>query len=420
MTLKPLILVVDDEPAILKMLQGSLEDEGFRVETLSEGSVVLETIGKLIPDVVLLDIFMPHFDGMQMLKAIKQEYPQQHVMLISGFGTIQIAIQAIQHGALGFIEKPFTLDDVLEKLAFTKKQVASPPEEIPVERSYLVGESVLFYELLSQARLLAPLSLPIIIYGPTGSGKTLLARYIHDMSTYADKRFIVVDQKSIWSLTEHQLASPATLLLKYLDKADEAYQARILDFICNYPHLRIIASSAPCLFSRMQQGLFDSTLFCKLNVTPLEIAAITKRRYDIPLLVNNFLEEANKKYNTTVTLSTDAMRLLRNHHWTGDIAQIKQFVERLVAETIQATIVPVTLDALRLKNILPESPASFFEEQSYTRFDSIDTATHEFQREYVSHLLKKYRYDIQQLAEFLNISVDALHDTMHKLHINLH
>ena len=129
MTLKPLILVVDDEPAILKMLQGSLEDEGFRVETLSEGNVVLEIIGKLIPDVVLLDIFMPHFDGMQMLKAIKQEYPQQHVMLISGFGTIQLAIQAMQHGALGFIERPFTLDDVLEKLAFTKNVSLALPKK---------------------------------------------------------------------------------------------------------------------------------------------------------------------------------------------------------------------------------------------------------------------------------------------------
>lgn len=417
---KPLILVVDDEPAILKMLKGSLEDEGFRVETLSQGNLVLETIGKLVPDVVLLDIFMPNFDGMLMLKAIKHEYPQQQVILISGFGTIQLAIQAMQHGALGFIEKPFTLQDVLEKLAFTKERSPILHEEDQTERSYLVGESALFHELLSQARILAPLSLPVIIYGPSGCGKQALARYIHDMSNNTDAPFLVADHKTIWSLPDHQLTNHATLLLKYLDKADEAYQARALDLICNYPQLRIIASSGPSLFSRMQQGLFDSTLFCKLNVTPLEIAAITKRRYDIPLLVNNFLLDANRVHDTAITLTADALRLLRNHQWTGDIAQIKQFIQLLVAQTAQTTVVPVTVDALRLKNMLPETPVSFFEEQSYVRFDSLDTATHEFQREYVSHLLKKYRYDINQLAEFLNISVDSLHDTMHKLHITLH
>ena len=365
---KPLILVVDDEPAILKMLQGSLEDEGFRVETLSRGNAVLETIGKLV----------------------------------------------------GFIEKPFTLADVLEKLAFTKQTTSQAIPETPIERSYLVGESALFHELLSQARILAPLPLPVIIYGPSGCGKAALARYIHDMSQHADAPFIIADHTTILALNDQQLANTATLLVKHLDKADEAYQERILDIICNYPHIRVIASSASSLFSRMQQGLFDSSLFCKLNVTPLEIAAINKRRYDIPLLINNFLHDANNTHGTSIMLSTDAIRLLRNHQWTGDIAQIKQFIERLVAQATHTMGSPVTITALQLKNMLPECPTLFFEEQSYTRFDSLDTATHEFQREYVSHLLKKYRYDINQLAEFLNISVDTLHDTMHKLHITLH
>ncbi len=420
MTPKPLILVVDDEPAILKMLKGSLEDEGFRVETISEGSVVLETIGKLVPDVVLLDIFMPHFDGMKMLKAIKQEYPQQQVILISGFGTIPLAIEAMQEGALSFIEKPFALNDVLEKLAFTKTHTSSSPTTPRVERSYLVGESALFYELLSQARILAPLALPMIIYGPSGCGKTALARYIHDMSSQAEQPFLIADHKTIDALKKSLPIKPATFVCKYLEKADDDYQAAILDTIYNFPHFRVIGLSASSLFSRMQQGLFDSTLFCKLNAIPLEIAAITKRRYDIPLLVDSFLQEANHIHNKQVSLSTDAIRLLRNYQWTGDIAQIKQLINQLVAQYTLSGIISVDITAGDLKKVLPESPAFFCEEQSFTRFNSLSDATQEFQREYVAHLLKRYHYDTSQLAEFLNISTDTLHETMHKLHITLH
>src|SRR5580700_377542 len=113
---RPLLLVVDDEPAILHMLKQSLEDEHYAVQTLSDGHKTLETIGKLVPDLVLLDIFMPNCNGIDMLTKIKQEYPSQPVMMISGFGTIQIATDAIKKGAVDFIEKPFNFDDILAKI----------------------------------------------------------------------------------------------------------------------------------------------------------------------------------------------------------------------------------------------------------------------------------------------------------------
>ncbi|NDD53564.1 sigma-54-dependent Fis family transcriptional regulator [bacterium] len=420
MTPKPLILVVDDEPAILKMLKDSLEDEGFRVETVSQGNSVLDAIGRFVPDAVLLDIFMPNFDGLTMLKQIKQEYPQQAVIMVSGFGTIQIAIQALQQGAMDFIEKPFNLSDVLEKLAFTKASTSLTDADTGIRRSYLVGESRLFNELLSQAQILASLNLPVIIYGPSGCGKQSLARYIHDVGAQQDLPFVAVDAQRLVHIEEHTLRQPATLFVRRIDLADESNQRRALQILTGYPDIRIIASSLPSLFSRMRQGLCDATLFCKLNVTPLEISALNKRRYDIPLLANHFLQEANQTHSKAVSLTADAVRLLRNHDWHGDVAQLKDFIRLLVAQAPGNKHVPVTFDALFLKKILPEEASSFFEEQSYTRFASIDDATQEFQREYISHLLQKYRYDMHQLAEFLNISVDTLNDTMHKLHITLH
>jgi two-component system nitrogen regulation response regulator NtrX len=417
---KPLILVIDDEPAILKILKDSLEDEGFRVETLSEGKAVLDTVGKLIPDAVLLDIFMPNFDGLAMLKRIKHEYPTQAVIMMSGFGTIQIAIQALQHGATDFIEKPFNLGTILQKLAFTLPTESVSTKNTYEQRSYLVGESSLFNELLSQASILANTGLPIIIYGPPGCGKTSLARYIHDVGPQADNQFIAVSGQRLEHINPASLKHPATLFIHHIDSANQINQQWALHLLQEYPHIRIIASSAPSLFARMQQGLFDTTLFCKLNVVPIEIPALTKRRYDIPLLVSHFLQEGNQLAGKNVELATDALRLLRNHYWQGDVAHLKSFILLLIAQAPQTECIPVCLDALFIRKMLPEEASAFVEEQSYARFTSLDEATEEFQREYIAHLLKKYRYDVDQLADFLNISVDALHDTMHKLHLTLH
>jgi len=418
---QPLVLIIDDEVAILRTLKESLEDEGFRVEVLSDEKIILETIGKLVPNVVLLDIFMPNFDGLAMLLKIKREYPNQAVIMMSGFGTIQIAIQALQQGAIDFIEKPFTLDLMLKKLAFTRP---GPAVELhpntTLKPAYLIGESTLFNELLSQATILAGTGLPIIIYGPPGCGKQSLAQYMHDIGPNPHLPFITTTGQELISINPALLSQPATLFVKHIDLADQLNQVYAAKLLTDYPHIRVIASSAPSLFARMQKGLFDSTLFCKLNVVPIEIPALTKRRYDIPLLVSHFLNESNQKFNTNISISTEGVRLLRNYHWQGDVAQLKNFVSILSAQSSSKNTMPIVIDPVALKKILPEDASLFVEPQSYARFSSLDDATATFQREYIQYLLKKYRYDTNQLAEFLSISVDSLHSAMHKLHLTLH
>lgn len=422
---KPLILVIDDEPAILQTLKESLEDEQFHVQTLADGSNVIQTIGALIPDLVLLDIFLPKYNGLDLLTQIKKEYPAQNVMMISGFGTISIAIDAIKKGAKDFIEKPLNLDEILTKISYLKKSLtphraqsntASSKKRDP-QSFGIMGASSLFNELIHYVSIVAPLNLPILMYGPTGSGKTMLAQYIHANSSMSDHEFIMLNGTSLTDIPKTVLQKTGTLFIKNIHDLDQTVQKQILQYLeQDNSTLRLITSSTPNLFKLVQDGIFNKSLFCKLNQTPIEIPSINKRRYDIPLLVSHFLKSLNEKNDTVLDISPTAIRLLRNHVWTGDIAQIKTVIETLYA--IQSPTSEI-IEADSLEKLFSECSQEFVEEQLYSRFNSIEQATDAFQQRYLSHLLKTYRYDFAQLAEFLKIPTTQLHDTMVKLHINV-
>jgi DNA-binding NtrC family response regulator len=328
MSTRPLVLLVDDETNILHTLKAVLEDEQFLVEVIDSGSKVIDTIGKLIPDIVLLDIFLPNYNGLELLEQIKREYPAQDVIMISGFGTIPIATQALRAGARDFIEKPLNLDDVLAKLDYLKKQPAAKiTTNIP---GGLIGQSALFKEIINALSLVAPLNIPLIIYGPTGSGKSLMAKYVHDHSPQSKLPFVVVNGSQIDRFDEALLTGPGTLFIKNIHMLQPEAQSSLLGFIKTHSAVRVIASSLPTLFSQVQQGSFSMQLFCALNSTPLEIASINKRRYDIPLLVNTFLEQANSQLRKNVQLTPATIRALRNHAWRNDVAEIKFFIFSLV------------------------------------------------------------------------------------------
>lgn len=422
MNKKPLLLIVDDEPAILTTFKEALEDEQFLVETLSDGCKVLETIGTLVPDVVFLDIFIPQYNGIQLLERIKKEYPAQKVIMISGFGTIPIAIQAIQKGAADFIEKPLNLDEILEKLVFLKKTNSREnlkPTVLPTykpETYSMVGASALFCEFMHHAHLIAPLNFPTIIYGNPGSGKSLLARLIHEKSTFASSEFITLSCPTLQSLPSMLNQHHGTIFFKNIHELSYHVQNVLLEYLREEKsHQRIIASSTPRLFEQTRQGQFNQSLFCLLTATPVEIPPINKRRFDIPLLVDHFLHNANQHLKKTLTITPTAIRFLRNYEWTGDVAHIKACIENAVAT---ADTHQTILDHADFYTFLPSRIASYLDEQMYMHFDSLENATQAFQRTYLGHLLKMHRYNTIQLAEFLKIPIAQLHDKITELHIN--
>lgn len=412
----PLILIIDDEEAILKTLKDALTDEAYRVETLSQGEEALDAIGKLIPDLVMLDIFMPKHNGLKLLTQIKKEFPDQKVIMISGFGNIPIAIEAIHKGAIDFIEKPLNLDEILCKIEFLKKQepVPSPPQTT-LQANNIIGESNLFLELIHQINLLAKHRLPVLICGEYGTGKSLLANYIHNQSPLAKKPFKIINCETDETLNEElSVQNEQTVYLKHVCHLTKSQQKQLVSLLKQNKQSRIIASSKTSLFALVQQKAFSETLFYLLNKAPLEVPSLRKRPYDIPLLIHHYAKEQNKQYKKQIVFSTQAIRALRNYSWPGNISELQQVIEKVII-TSEDYYEIVSLE--RITALLGEQSTQFIEEQSMHLFESLDHATSTFKRQFLLYLLKKNRYDIKQVSSRLNLSPTELKNKLQELNI---
>ena len=435
-----LILIIDDEEAILKTLKDALTDEDYKVETLSDGNKALDLIGKSIPDLILLDIFMPNCNGLKLLTQIKKEFPDQKVIIISGFGNIPIAIEATKKGAIDFIEKPLNLDEILNKISFLKTP-PSPEEERSETKSNeslkkynirgklcLIGESNLFLELIQQAERLAPHHFPIIIYGEHGTGKTSLANYIFAKSKKNSFEKISCEtleknicEKIFGEFFESKKETPSpsekTLFLKNIDLLNAESQKTLLSFLEDNQSQkpRIIVSSKESLFHLVQKKLFNESLFYHLNKAPLEVPPLRKRPYDIPLLINFFINHYNEIYKKKSVLTTQSIRLLRNQPWHGNVCELKQVIQQIVASNKNYKVVSPE----DIVSILGEKKMHFVENQSILQFNSLEEATSRFKKNFLLYLLRKNHYNISQVSQRLSLSLSQLKNELLELKIDL-
>lgn len=424
----PLILIIDDEPAILKILKDSLKDEQFYVETLNDGTRAIDVIGELTPDLILLDIFMPNCNGLELLSQIKKIYPQQKVIIISGYGTIPIALEALKKGALDFFEKPLNLDEILTKLNFLKKKnkiktTKNNDSQQDFKAFGLIGESPLFFEFMHQITHHARLRYPLLIYGHPGTGKALIARYVHHIFNKGKLPFHLINCSS------NQLESLFTSLIegviyiKNIDLLPLPLQKKLLAFLESQEYqdknisgqCKIIASSTQSLFHLCAIHKFIPALFHKLNITPLETIPLNKRRYDIPLFVDHFLAQANRHLAKNISINTASLRILKNHHWKANITELKIFIETLVfQEQDPATIITPE----KLQCYFNEKDFSFVDETFFLHFNSLQEATATFEKKFLTYTLKKNRYNLTAVSEKLNINLADLHSKLTQLNID--
>lgn len=366
----PTILIVDDEPSILNSLSGLLTDEGFEVLTAPNGYEALKIIDTDAPDLVLLDIWMPGIDGMETLKEIKKTTPHIQVIMITGHGTIETAVNATKLGAFDFVEKPLSIDKVIVGInnALNFRRLEEENRYLrkkTIEKHSIDGNSKPITALKQQIAVAAPTDAWILITGENGTGKELVARTIHQLSSRSEQPLIDVNCAAIpdelieselfgsekgatpgatvKTRGKFELANNGTIFLDEIGDMSLKTQAKILRVLQEQKfqrvggtrslevNVRVIVASNKDLEKEIETGQFREDLFFRLNVIPIEVPPLRQRLADLPLLVETFLAKFANQYQSPVkTITRQALDLLAGYAWPGNVRELKNLVERLV------------------------------------------------------------------------------------------
>ncbi|MDY0219541.1 MAG: sigma-54 dependent transcriptional regulator [Desulfobacterium sp.] len=365
----PAILIVDDEASIIESLEGILSDEGFEVSHAFNGYEALKKIEADSPDIVLLDIWMPGMDGIETLKEIKKGFPNLPVVMITGHGTIEAAVDATKSGAFDFLEKPLSIDRIIVTInnALNFRRLEEENRYLrkkTIEQHSINGSSPAVQSLNRQIMNAAPTDAAILITGENGTGKELVARTLHQLSTRPEEPFIIVNCAAIPEKTidselfghekgafpganaknkgKFELASGGTLFLDEIGDMNLKTQAKILRVLESKTFqrigggrtlsvdTRIITATNKNLELEIKSGNFREDLFYRLNVIPVTVPPLRERKEDIPLLVEVFLKAAaQKSINAPKKMDKKALDLLAGYGWPGNVRELKNLIERL-------------------------------------------------------------------------------------------
>ena len=437
------ILVVDDEESICQSLSGILSDEGFRVLTATSAEDAIGVIEDELPDLVMLDIWLPGMDGIEALNIIKAENPQIPVIMMSGHGTIETAVKATKLGAFDFIEKPLSLDKVVLLINHALEFVRLEEENKQLKQKFtqdyeLTGESQFIVDLKEMISIIAPTNAWILIMGENGTGKELVARALHRQSKRAKKPFIEVNCAAIpeelieSELFGHErgsftgattakrgkfdLANEGTIFLDEVADMSLRAQAKILRILQEKKFervggtrlietdVRVLAATNKNLEVEMEEGRFRQDLFYRLNVIPLVIPPLRDRKEDIPLLVDRFIGEFCRKEGKDLkTIHPDALDLLAEHNWPGNVRELKNTIERLVIMTasdqITAEDIPPFIKTI-IKSEFDRSDASV---------ESLRAAKVEWEKNFILQKLQENDGNISRTADAIGIERSNLH-----------
>lgn len=435
------ILIIDDEQSIRESLTGILQDEGYRPLVAESGEEGLSRVREEIPDLILLDIWMPGIDGLETLRLIREDFPEQLVIMMSGHGTIETAVKATKLGAYDFIEKPLSLEKVLLSVenAFKINQLVlenrSLKQKIAKEND-MIGQSEAIRSLKEQIAIAAPTSGWVLITGENGTGKELVARATHNLSRRQDKPFVEVNCAAIpEELIESELfghekgaftgatamrkgkfdqAHEGTLFLDEIGDMSLKTQAKILRILQERRFervggqrtievdVRVIAATNKDLEEEIEQGNFRQDLYYRLNVLPFHVPPLRERREDIPLLTQHFLAHfCGQEGRRIKTIAPDALEVLMNYSWPGNIRELKNLVERLVImvqdETISLAHLPESVQ-------VTSSTGTTFGGSA-----TLKEAREQFEKDFLRQKLNEYEGNISRTAEAIEMERSNLH-----------
>jgi len=441
------ILVVDDEKDIRISLTGILEDEGYQVVTAASGVEALETLREDLPDLVLLDIWMPGMDGLETLEKIKSLLPHITVIMISGHGTIETAVRATKLGAFDFIEKPLSLDKVLIAVtnALRMKDLYTENEElkrVAGNEHELIGNTAVIAALREQIMRVAPTNASVLINGANGTGKELVARSIHYYSQRHEKSFVAINCAAIpeelieSELFGHEkgaftgalaqkkgrfdLADGGTLFLDEIGDMSLKTQAKILRILQERcfervggtrlvtVDVRIIAATNKDLDEEIRQARFREDLYYRLNVVPFRVPSLRERAEDIPMLVQHFIDLFYRKEGREPKhLLPEALEVLKQYHWPGNVRELKNIIERILIMTSGRSI--SCDDIPDLHGGHAESQFTFPTLEGALAQSTLREAREEFEREFLIQKLEENDWNISRTAEIIELERSNLH-----------
>ena len=447
------VLIVDDESSISATLEGILADEGYEVSKADNGIQALEMVKSFPPDLILLDIWMPGMDGIEVLKAVKEFQSDLEVIIMSGHGSIDTAVRATKLGAFDFIEKPLSLESLLSTINHALAQQRLVRENLELKKELIrkheiIGESPAIVELRRQIKSSLDSNKNILITGENGTGKELIGRLIHSETSRRKKPFIKVncatiseatlesqlfgfeDQNSqignIYKMGKFELAEGGTLFLDEVDKININTQKNIMEVLESKKmsrvvgkrvipiEFRLIAASNKDLSEEVKLGNFDPDFYQLLSEIAIFSPPLRERKDDIPLLANYFMKEFCEEYGKkTKEIDDEAMAALTGFNWPGNVKELKNIIERLVI-TVPLTKVSYNDIPAGIKGENKETLNYRFE-----GYSSIDEAHTAWEKEFISHYLKKNEWDLGKTSQAISMGRRVLERRIKALGITM-
>ena len=439
------ILVIDDNPDIRFLICNILKEQNFEVRSAANYDQAVLEINKRSPDLAIIDIKLdkPDKDGIDLLKLINKKNKLTPVIMISGHATVQIAVEAIRLGAYEFIEKPFSKEKILNYVNRGIESSNLKKEKDIMENKLfhsfeLIGKSPLIIKIKKIINKLSTSESRILISGPTGSGKELVARKIHKSSYRSKEPFVIINAALLKEKTyEKELfgeefedgnisfgalerANRGTLLIDEVSEIPIETQVNVLRVLIDQKfkrlngsknisvNIRLISSTSKNLSELVKINKFREDLFHRLNVMPIELTSLTSRTEDIPLLIDYFkkkLSEINGVQQPEIDIQNDS---LYTYHWPGNVRELRNLVERI-------TILSSNEEKEKINNIINDilNPSSKISSDKTILEQSLQSTLKEarehFEKEYLITQLKKHHGNISKTADFIGMERSALH-----------
>jgi two-component system nitrogen regulation response regulator NtrX len=442
------ILIVDDESDIRILTAGILEDEGYQVREAANSAQALATIETRRPSLMLLDIWLQgsELDGLGILKEVKRGHPALPVVMMSGHGTIETAVAAIKLGAYDFIEKPFKADRlilVIER-AIEAARLKRENEELRLRAGpahELVGRSSAVREVQQAIERVAPANSRVLISGPAGAGKEVVARLVHARSRRADGPFVVLNCATMQpermevelfgteagdgnprKIGTFERAHTGTLFLDEVADMPLETQGKIVRVLQEQifervgggtrveVDVRVIAATSRDLGDLIRAGGFREDLFYRLNVVPIRVPALRERREDIPLLAEHFMMRAAQAIGQSPrAIGADALAALQAYDWPGNVRELRNVIERLLIMAPGTPGQPIGVEVLPVE-IGATSPATQkWDNNAEIMGLPLREAREIFEREYLLAQVNRFGGNISRTAAFVGMERSALH-----------